>query len=74
MCAEIQRTFPIFLVFLKTHFRGCAFQVCCKQALLSQFTGQRTAAVATERAIEANYVQVFIILMCYDKCCANKLS
>ena len=35
---------------------------------------QWTAAVATERAMEANYAQVFIILMCYDKCSANKRS
>ena len=39
--------------------------------LITAKIAQRTAAVATERATEANYVQIFIILMCYDECSAK---
>ena len=42
--------------------------------LITAKIAQRTAAVATERAMEANHVYIFIILMCYDKCSANERS
>ena len=40
--------------------------------LITAKIAQRTAAVATGRAIEANCVNIFIILMCYDKYIAIK--